>query len=344
MTLVARPKPHGPTHKKRTGQHHRRSHQYVKTYWPYLPMLLIVGAGLLLNSAWPATKHSVLGYATDMSVQELFDGTNAQRAANGEGNLNINSQLDAAAQAKANDMVARDYWSHNTPDGQTPWTFITNAGYAYTTAGENLAYGFATASDTITGWMNSAEHRANILNTSYKDVGFGIANSPNYQGSGPETVVVAMYGSPASGSVAAATPAQSTPVQIHSPTTATPTPVATPAPVSTQPTTTPSTSIPVSSTPSTKADATKPAAIEPASRPVARVQLLTGGEAPWSAFAISLIMTVAILAFALRHGFAWRKVWVKSEVFVMHHPMLDTLFVVIATLGFVLTRSAGIIK
>jgi hypothetical protein len=306
-------------------------------------MLLVIGLGILLNSAWPAAKHSVLGYATDMSVQELFDDTNAQRTANGEGNLNINSQLDAAAQAKANDMVARDYWSHNTPDGQTPWTFITNAGYTYTTAGENLAYGFATSSDTITGWMNSAEHRANILNAGYKDVGFGIANSANYQGSGPETVVVAMYGSPAGNSVATAVPAQSTPVKIQSPTPSTPTPVATPAPATTQPAAVPS-GTPTSSTPSAKADTTKSAVIEPASRPVARVQLLTGGQAPWSAFAISLIMTVAILAFALRHGFAWRKVWAKSEVFVMHHPMLDTLFVVIATLGFVLTRSAGIIK
>jgi len=38
-------------------------------------------------------------------------------------------RLDSAAQAKANDMAARSYWSHNTPDGQTPWTFMTAAGY-----------------------------------------------------------------------------------------------------------------------------------------------------------------------------------------------------------------------
>jgi hypothetical protein len=74
-------------------------------------------------------------------------------------------------------MAARDYWSHNTPDGQTPWSFITAAGYNYQTAGENLAYGFSTASDTVTGWMNSTEHRANILNGKFKELGVGVEPS-----------------------------------------------------------------------------------------------------------------------------------------------------------------------
>src|SRR5882757_4641638 len=134
MTLVARSKP--PTHhKKVSGKHHRQNKGYHKAYWPYLPLLAIVVAGVLLNSAWPG-KHSVLGYATDMSVQSLLDDTNTQRAGNGEGALGLNAQLDQAAQAKANDMATRDYWSHNTPDGQTPWSFITATGYNYAAAGE----------------------------------------------------------------------------------------------------------------------------------------------------------------------------------------------------------------
>src|SRR5206468_12650742 len=110
--------------------------------------------------------------------------------------LTIDPQLAAAAQAKARDMVAGNYWSHTSPAGKTPWTFISAAGYQYQQAGENLAYGFASADDTEAAWMNSAEHRANILETSYQNVGFGVAQSPNYQGQGAETIVVAEYGQP----------------------------------------------------------------------------------------------------------------------------------------------------
>src|SRR5438067_119983 len=133
MTLVAAKKP-PKNHKKTSGRHHRQSKAYHKPYWPYLPLLAVVIAGLILNVVWPARQHAVLGYATDMSVQSLLDDTNSQRGSNGLGNLGLNSQLDQAAQAKANDMVARDYWSHNTPDGQAPWTFIAAAGYNYQTA------------------------------------------------------------------------------------------------------------------------------------------------------------------------------------------------------------------
>ncbi len=207
MTL-SKQKTRRPTtnHRKLTGQHHKQGPHYIKAYWPYLPMIGILLLGILANSWFARVNHSVLGYATDISISSLLSGTNDQRSANGEAGLGLNGQLDQAAQAKANDMAARDYWSHNTPDGQTPWTFITAAGYSYQTAGENLAYGFDTSSATITGWMNSPGHRANILNTSFTEVGFGIVNIPNYQGSGPQTLVVAMYASPASQAVAAATP------------------------------------------------------------------------------------------------------------------------------------------
>jgi hypothetical protein len=137
-----------------------------------------------------------LGATSNFTSSALLNDTNQQRLNDQEKPLALNSQLDAAAQAKANDMVTRNYWSHNTPDGRTPWSFITAAGYNYQAAGENLAYGFNSADDAVTGWMNSPTHRANILNADYQDVGFGVAQSPNYQGQGPATVVVAEYGQP----------------------------------------------------------------------------------------------------------------------------------------------------
>lgn len=198
MTLVNRPKRDTRHHQRQRGRHHRHNDRYMKTYWPYLPMLLIVGLGLLVNSIW--ASHGVLGVNSDFSNAALLKNTNAQRAQNHETALVINQQLSAAAQAKANDMAQRDYWSHDTPDGKPPWTFITAAGYSYQAAGENLAYGFANATDTVAGWMNSPTHKANILNAGYKDVGFGVAQAPNYQGKGPETIIVAEYGTPAESS------------------------------------------------------------------------------------------------------------------------------------------------
>lgn len=202
MALATRPKP--KTHsRKRHGGHHRHDKQYLKSYWPYLPMLLIVGLGLMINSAW--SHNAVLGTKSDFSAATLLKATNAERLKNNEPALTLNAQLSAAAQAKAEDMVQKNYWSHNSPDGKTPWTFIDAAGYQYRSAGENLAYGFSNANESIAGWMGSPEHRANILDPSYQNVGFGVVSSPDYVGDGPETVVVAEYGQPALG-VAGAPP------------------------------------------------------------------------------------------------------------------------------------------
>jgi hypothetical protein len=203
MTLVSKSRRTSKHHQKRGGAHHRHSGHYLKTYWPYLPMLLIVGLGLIVNSMW--SHQNVLGASSDFSSTALLSDTNAQRTNDNESSLVINQQLSAAAQAKANDMAQRNYWSHNSPDGRTPWSFITAAGYSYQAAGENLAYGFGDASDAVAGWMNSPSHRANILNANYKDVGFGVAQSLDYQGQGPETIIVAEYAAPV-GSVPVAAP------------------------------------------------------------------------------------------------------------------------------------------
>jgi hypothetical protein len=195
MALATRVKP-APHQKKRQGGHHRHSKHYLKAYWPYIPMLLIVGLGLLVSSIWNNNQH-VLGVSSDLSASSLLKYTNIQRQKNNEPALTLNNNLMSAAQAKAENMVQKNYWSHTSPSGQTPWSFIIAAGYNYQLAGENLAYGFSSAQAAIIGWMNSPEHRANILTSAYQNVGFGVASSPNYQNNGPETVVVAEYAEPA---------------------------------------------------------------------------------------------------------------------------------------------------
>jgi hypothetical protein len=342
MVLVAQKKKRTTsTHdKRRRGEHHKTSPDYRKAYWPYLPMALIVGLGIMANTFWGTIQQNVLSYATNMSVSGLLQGTNQKRTAGSLGSLALNGKLNSAAQAKANDMAARDYWSHNTPEGSPPWTFIDNAGYDYQTAGENLAYGFDSSTEAIAGWMASPGHKANIMNTGYTEVGFGIANASSYQGTGPQTIVVAMYASPAVVAAApAAAPAPTTPAPEPAPApTPDPKPASEPAPApKEEPNATP-----VAAEGEKSEKTTEPVV---AARKIARIQLLSGTHAtPWSAFAVSAIATVAIAVFFLRHGLLLRRVLVKSEAFVHRHPFLDIALVSIATAGFVLSRADGIIR
>lgn len=206
------PKTDQHTHRKRHGKHQKRSPHFLKVYRPFLPVVaaLIVGAASFITfnnkpSAAPVSQPSsdipaVLAYATNVNSSGLLSATNQRRAAAGAASLTVNAKLNAAAQAKANDMATRNYWSHNTPEGNPPWVFFSNAGYSYEKAGENLACGFDDSTGVITGWFNSASHKANLLNTSYQEVGFGIANSENYNcgniSTTQQTIVVAMYGTP----------------------------------------------------------------------------------------------------------------------------------------------------
>jgi uncharacterized protein YkwD len=160
MAIATKPKKH-PHHKKRSAAHHKRSQRYMHTYFPYIPMLVIAGFGLWINAA--ISKPHVLGTSTDFSRTTLLTETNLTREDNAAIPLKLNPELTAAAQAKANDLVSRDYWAHTAPDGTTPSTLVASAGYPYQAAGENLAYGFGSASDIIKAWMNSPEHRRNLL-------------------------------------------------------------------------------------------------------------------------------------------------------------------------------------
>ena len=309
-------------------------------------MLVIVIIGLVFSSYWqPRGRHGVLAYATDMSVSDLLSQTNQQRAANGVSNLSLNSELDQAAQTKANDMVARNYWSHNTPDGSPPWVFITNAGYQYKSAGENLAYGFLTSSETISGWMNSPEHKANLLNNGFSEVGFGFANSPNFNGSGQETVIVAMYASPLI--VAAPAPAAPSPVATTTPTPASSVP---PAATATPSTTTTTQTTPVSpppNTPATTKSSSAPPTVlknEPQTVRVTRLTAFTGGSTPWVASMISLVTIAAIGALFLKHGLKLRRTLLRGEKYVLGHMAFDLTVISLVALCVVVTRTAGFIR
>lgn len=336
-------------HKHKKSSRNFRSQRSIKSSYlikrlKYFPAIIIT---LFASFIWSQPNFVLLGkdrgvlaYATDVSPAGLLAATNARRAANSKAGLSMNAQLANAAQSKANDMVTRDYWSHETPDGQQPWVFVTNAGYQYLSAGENLAYGFSTSNGTVTGWMNSPPHKANLLSDNFTEVGFGIANSPNYVGNGKQTVVVAMYGRP---QVLAAAPSAPAPVQ--------PTP---PKPVETKPAETPS------ETPITKT-AMEESQPKPSEEPIAvsntgdinktagtaevqRVQVLTGGSAMWSATFVILGVCAIGFLWLMHRGFRFKK-WLKStEKFIGKHLYFDLTVLSIIFLGFVLLSTSGTIR
>jgi hypothetical protein len=133
---------------------------------------------------------------------DLIAYTEAARMAEGSGVLLENNELNAAAQAKAEDMAAKGYFSHVGPGGEEPWAWIERSGYDYVYAGENLAVRFNDSKDVVNAWMASPTHRANIVKPQYEEIGVGIAEGM-YKG-GPATFVVQYFGSPARAAVAAA--------------------------------------------------------------------------------------------------------------------------------------------
>ncbi|KKP55424.1 hypothetical protein A2436_00190 [candidate division WS6 bacterium RIFOXYC1_FULL_33_9] len=130
--------------------------------------------------------------ASTITPSNIINLTNQQRAAAGLNTLSTNAKLSAAAQAKANNMFEVQYWDHFGPNGETPWMFITQAGYTYVYAGENLAKGFRTAEGVHEAWMASPTHRENIMSNKYKEIGVAVVEG-NLLGT-DVILVVQMFG------------------------------------------------------------------------------------------------------------------------------------------------------
>jgi hypothetical protein len=295
-----------------------------------IALTFLIAILLLIPTTYNATaahKFQVLGYATDISADTLYTLTNQERASAGLAPLSLNAQLTSAAQAKAADMFAKDYWAHVSPDGTQPWTFITNAGYSYSYAGENLAKDFSTSSGVMAGWMASPGHAANILNTNYMDVGFAVMNG-TLLGS-ETTLVVAEYARPA---VVAAAPAAKPPSPAPKPTTQTATPSVTePAPAAQAPA--PSTTTPPKSTKASKPVA---AAVTPESKNVqlpASHVVLSYKSLNWGQRTSIFLISGFLLLNVLRHTLVWRTqkrgwrhIWLRAHPAAQMGILALTLF------------------
>lgn len=109
--------------------------------------------------------------------------------------LVISETLTTSAQAKAIDMTELNYFSHESPNGKTPWDWMHEQNYSFLSAGENLALDYDDAASLLAAWMKSPTHRANILNRNFQQIGIGITF--DYLSGAYRTVVVAHFAMPA---------------------------------------------------------------------------------------------------------------------------------------------------
>ncbi len=126
-----------------------------------------VTGALFLSYPTPAQLSAIVS-------SRMVELANAARIEAGVEPLKVNQNLVNAASTKGEDMIARNYFAHDTPEGKRPWQWIDRSQYDYVVAGENLAMDFTSAEMVQAAFMKSPSHRKNILNPKYKETGMAV--------------------------------------------------------------------------------------------------------------------------------------------------------------------------
>jgi uncharacterized protein YkwD len=117
--------------------------------------------------------------------------------------LELSAKLAAAARQHTNEMGADGYFAHESVDHSVFWKRVarwyTPTGWRYWTVGENLLWASpdVSASHAITMWMNSPEHRANLLRRTWREIGLAAVRfdaAPGTYGGQPVTILTADFG------------------------------------------------------------------------------------------------------------------------------------------------------
>jgi hypothetical protein len=124
----------------------------------------------------PAPKAEPAAPAAGPSYEEqVMELVNQERWQNGNlPPLKHDVLLDASAETHSVNMAHRDFFAHCDPDtGKSPWVRMTDHGYFWNSAAENIAAGYSSPSAVMSGWMGSSGHRSNILSTGVRELGIG---------------------------------------------------------------------------------------------------------------------------------------------------------------------------
>ncbi len=113
---------------------------------------------------------------------DMLARVNAERAKAGRPPLKLDPRLNEAAQKHAEDMLLRSYYNHFSPEKTSPQDRVRKAGYAPHIVAENIARGPFAVDEAMDNWMQSREHRGNILHPAFRDLGVGIAVGRNSVG------------------------------------------------------------------------------------------------------------------------------------------------------------------
>lgn len=157
---------------------------------PYTPYPVLPADGLTPTNPPPLTPPATMTSPTPTAVDaavarqaavarlahrraRVVELTNAQRSASGLKGLTVNAALQQSAQHYANRLAGDGAFSHT--DGSVLATRVTEAGYAYQFVGENLALGQTSPNDVVAAWMASPDHRANMLDGRFTQMGVGVA-------------------------------------------------------------------------------------------------------------------------------------------------------------------------
>lgn len=127
------------------------------------------------NAGGPGPAGSTL----DPFRQKLLELTNQYRLAYGRPPLLYNERLGRSAQTYAESMGDLGFFGHEAPGGGTMTSRFEADGYlGWTAIGENLGAGYKKPEDVFQGWLESATHRDNLLNPSYREIGIGYSSKP----------------------------------------------------------------------------------------------------------------------------------------------------------------------
>ena len=172
---------------------------------PAIAAILLVSAVAAPAGARQARSAGPARSSTAMRALEsgILVDLNRVRAQHGLDPLRVSSRLNAAAGQHSREMARVGYFSHNSADGGAFWRriqrFYTSSGYRSWSVGENLLWSSpdVDAAGAIKMWMGSPEHRANLLNPSWHEVGLSAVHSDSapgtYHGLGV-TIVTADFG------------------------------------------------------------------------------------------------------------------------------------------------------
>lgn len=114
----------------------------------------------------------------DEYIEIMLKLINEARLEAGVAPLIITPELMASSQAHSRDMACRNFFSHNNPDGQTPFDRMEVAGYPLYYAAENIYAGqgvYNSPEKAVKAWLNSPGHRTNMLSPQYVHIGLGFA-------------------------------------------------------------------------------------------------------------------------------------------------------------------------